>query len=120
MNRPHRVPAPGSVGAMIAAVGMGVAIWFGWDWYHMPRWSQMEIEQSIELNLALDLSRQPVGAVSLDQQNQMRERLRREIKAEIAKESELPRGFTMAGLLMATFGLAQMMFRSWLARKPNG
>tara|TARA_R110000787_G_scaffold25373_4_gene71335 strand:- start:8075 stop:8461 length:387 start_codon:yes stop_codon:yes gene_type:complete len=119
MKPSTRVPPAGSTGALIAAIGLGIAIWFGWDWYHLPRWSEQEIAQSVELNLALDLSRQPEVSVSQTEQERMREAIRQDVLDAISKEAELPRGFTMAGLLMTAFGIAQMLIRSWLAKKPS-
>jgi hypothetical protein len=48
----------------------------------------------------------------------MRAQIRREVEAQIAKESELPRGLTLAGLLMGVFGLVQAAVRIALAKRP--
>lgn len=114
------LPPAGAVGALIAAIGLGIALWFGWDWYQLPRWSEAEITQSVELNLAMDLARMPAESVPYDEQARMRTILRSEIEAAVDAESELLRGYTLAGLLMAGFGLIQMGIRNWLSRKPRG
>ena len=99
------------------AIGLGVAAWYGWAWYHVPRWTEKDIAGSVELNLALDLSRLPPQSVTPQAQERMRTQIRHEVEAQIAKETEEPRGYTYAGLLMAAFGLAQMALRTWLARR---
>ena len=118
MNRSPRLPPAGAVGALLAAIGFGVAAWYGWAWYHVPQWSEKEITGSVELNLALDLSRLPQGSVTPETQDRMRAQIRREVEAQIAKESELPRGLTLAGLLMGVFGLVQAAVRIALAKRP--
>lgn len=116
MNPPPRTPPPGAVGAIVAALGFGVACWYGWDWYQIPRWTEVQIEQSVELNLALDLKRIGAEPPSPEQAQAMRARIRAELHAEIAKENELPRDYTVAGLIIGLFGLVQMLTRIALAR----
>lgn len=115
MTPRERIPLSGAAGGLMIAFGLGVALWFGWDWYHLPKWSEEEIRASVELNLQLDLSRisREVGEAEL---SDMRASIREEVEAEIARESEEPRGFTIAGLVIAALGLLQMRIRSWLAR----
>ncbi|MGQ0528674.1 MAG: hypothetical protein ACT4PG_02420 [Panacagrimonas sp.] len=117
MNRSPGRPPAGAVGALIAAVGLGVAGWYGWDWYQLPRWSEADIRASVELNLALDLSRTPQAATTVDAQNLLRQGIRRELEAEIARERETPRAYTLAGMIMMALGVAQMLIRTWLARR---
>lgn len=119
MNPSRRTPPPGAVGALIAAIGLGVACWYGWDWYHLPRWTERDITASVELNLALDLSRLPPDSITPQMQDRMRIDLRREVEEQIAHESEQPRGFTIAGLVMGLFGLVQMFVRNWFARSAR-
>jgi hypothetical protein len=117
MNPARGTPPPGAVGALLAAIGLGIACWYGWAWYHVPKWSEKEIAASVELNLALDLSRLPPNSVPQETQERMRAQIRREVEAQIAKESEGPRSWTLAGLLIGVFGLVQMVLRTWLARR---
>ena len=117
MNRSPGSPPPGAVGALIAAIGFGVAAWYGWDWYQLPKWSEADIRASAELNLALDLSRNPQAAPTVEAQDLLRQRIRHELTTEIERERETPRGYTLAGLVMGFFGLAQMLIRTWLARR---
>ncbi|MGQ0619433.1 MAG: hypothetical protein ACT4QA_05880 [Panacagrimonas sp.] len=119
MNPPRRSPPPGAVGAIVAALGFGVACWYGWDWYQIPRWTEAQIEQSVELNFVLDLKRTGAEPPSPDAAQAMREHIRSDLRAEIAKERELPRDYTLAGLVIGLFGLAQMFVRMALARRRH-
>ena len=114
MNPTLRTPP---AGALLVAFGLGVMLWYGWDWYHLPRWSAGEIEQSVELNLALALRRTGAQMPDPVQAEAMRARIRRELLAEIAREQEQPRGYTMAGLVIALFGFAQIFIRRAAARR---
>lgn len=116
MSAPSRTPPAGAVGALLAAIGFGVAGWYGWAWYQLPRWSEYEITGSVELNLALDLSYRPADSITPQEKDRMRAQIRREVEAEIEKERETPRSYTYAGLIIGLFGLAQMAIRSRLAR----
>jgi hypothetical protein len=120
MKRAAGSPPPGAVGALIAAVGLGIAAWYGYEWYRVPRWTEAEIVGSVELNLALDLSRVPPDSVPPETQERMRAQIRREVEAQIARESETPRNWTYSGLLMALLGLLQMAMRTALARSARG
>lgn len=119
MRRTHGGPPPGAVGGLIAAIGLGIAAWYGYEWYRVPRWTEAEIVGSVELNLALDLSRQPPDSVPREAQERMRAQIRREVEAQIARESETPRSWTIAGLLMGLLGLVQMALRVALARSAR-
>jgi len=117
MNRSPRLPPAGSVGALLAAIGFGIAAWYGWAWYHVPRWTEQEIQGSVELNLALDLSRLPPDSMPPEAQQRLRAQLRQEVEAQIAAESEEPKSLTMAGLLMSVFGLVQMAIRRAIGQR---
>jgi hypothetical protein len=112
-------PPPGAVGGLIAAIGLGIAAWYGYEWYRVPRWTEQEIVGSVELNLAMDLSRHPPDSVPRETQDRMRAQIRREVEAQIEHESETPRTWTYAGLLMGVLGLVQMALRIALARSST-
>ena len=121
MNRAPRLPPAGAVGALLAAIGFGIASWYGWAWYHVPKWSEREIVGSVELNLALDLSRLPPDQQpSPVAQDRLRAQIRQEVEKQIAAESEEPKSWTMAGLMIGIFGLVQMALRHALARRSGG
>jgi len=116
MKRSPGGPPPGAVGGLIAAIGFGIAAWYGYEWYRVPSWSEQEIVGSVELNLAMDLGRLPPDSVPPDTQDRMRAQIRREVEAQIALEAQAPRQWTIAGLLMGVLGLVQMALRMALAR----
>lgn len=119
MKPAPRTPPPGAVGALLAALGFGIACWYGWAWYHLPPWLEQDTRRSVELNLALDLSRRSADSdpVTPQEQDRLRARIRQEVESEIAKEREEARGYTFAGLVIGVFGLLQMTVRNWLARR---
>lgn len=117
MNSTRSAPPPGAVGALLAAIGLGIAAWYGWAWYQVPKWTEQEIKDSVELNLVLDLSRVPPNSVPAENLTRMRAQIRREVEAQIEKDVEGPRSWTLAGLLMGAFGLVQMVIRTRLARR---
>ena len=119
MKRSTGGPPPGAVGGLIAAIGLGIAAWYGYEWSRVPRWTEAEIVGSVELNLALDLSRQPPGSVPPETQDRMRAQIRREVEAQIEREVETPRAWTFSGLLMGALGLAQLALRTALARSSS-
>lgn len=116
MKRAPGSPPPAAVGGLIAAIGFGIAAWYGYAWYRVPGWTEQEIAGSVELNLALDLSRQPPDSVPPETQDHLRAQIRREVEAQIAREVATPRQWTIAGLLMGALGLVQMALRTALAR----
>lgn len=102
----------GSAGLLVAIFGLGFAIWYGWEWYRLPTWSEAEIEQSVELNLALDLSRRSGPELSEAEVEQRREQVDAEVRANIAAERDRPRSYALTGLIVGLVGLAQM--GAWL------
>lgn len=110
---PHASRRP-PFGLGIAAVGFGLALWYGWDWAHLPRWTEADIEQSVELNLQLDLQRHALPAEAISEK---RAQVRSELKAEIDRERETAGGAAAAGLIVGLLGLAQMLLVR--ARQPR-
>jgi hypothetical protein len=44
---------PRAFAVLLAALGAGLVAWYGEQRWRLPAWSEAEIEQSVELNLAL-------------------------------------------------------------------
>ncbi|MGQ0587619.1 MAG: hypothetical protein ACT4PK_10530 [Gammaproteobacteria bacterium] len=90
---------------MLVALGVGVAAWYGEQRWRLPPWSEAEIEQSVELNLAAELERRgPHLQPSAERIQDLRRALRAEIEAEIRRDREkLERGLG-AGLLLTVVG----------------
>lgn len=96
---------------VLIAAGLGLLSWYGEQWYRLPVWTEAETEQSVELNLAIELARmgphlRPQG----EKLELLRGMIRDDVRSEIQRErSELER-WLGAGLLLLVFGLGQ-----WLA-----
>lgn len=107
-----------AIPALLFAVGLGAVFHYGHAWYRLPVYSPVEIEQSIEINLALDL-RGRTAAFSADPVlvGQLRERIHAELQAEIAGEQrEVQRGMA-TGLILLAIGLAQMFWMQRMAAR---
>jgi len=94
----------------LAAIGLAVAGWHGEQRLRLPQWSEAEIEQSVELNLQLELQRrgphlQPQG----ERLDALRGALRAEVEAEIRRERDALDRWIGAGLLLLVFGAAQWL-----------
>lgn len=116
MRHGRRTPPRGATGALLAAIGLGLAGWFGWDWHQLGRWSEDELRASVELNLALDLARDPDAATTVEAQDRLRRQIRLELRDQIEREVGTPRSYTLAGLMMAALGLAQIALGAWVRR----
>jgi hypothetical protein len=108
---------PRALAFLLAAVGIGLAAYYGERLRTLPAWTDAEIEQSVELNLQLELQRrgphlQPAG----ERLERLREALRAEVVAEIGRErAKLERGLGI-GLLMLVLGAGQWLAGLWLQR----
>lgn len=110
-----RLLPPGATGVLIAAIGFGMALWFGWDRYHLHHWTPEEIEQSVDLNLALELSQRQGPALADSEVRVLREDIREEIHVEIARDRERPGSYMLVGLLIGLIGVGQALV-SYLLR----
>jgi hypothetical protein len=102
-----RLAPPGATGALIAAIGFGAALWFGWERFHLRAWTPTEIEQSVDLNLALDLSKRQGPALSDGEVQLLREDIREEVRMNIARDRERPGSYMLIGLLVGLIGVGQ-------------
>jgi hypothetical protein len=106
---------PRALAFVLLAVGTGLLGWYGEAWYRLPAWSEAEVAQSVELNLALELKQrgpllQPEGA----RLEQLRQTLRAEIQARIRRERLDVERWLAAGLTLTVLGLGAWL-RSRLA-----
>lgn len=97
--------------------GVGLLSWFGEEWYRLPQWSEVEIEQSVELNLAIDLQRlgpnmQPQG----EKLARLRQIVRAEVKAEIRHEREQVERWLGLGGICIVFGISQWLLQRGMQR----
>jgi hypothetical protein len=99
---------PKALAFLMFAVGIGLLGYFGEQWYRLPKWSEAEIEQSVELNLAIDLNRmgphlRPTG----EKLERLRGIIRAEVEGEIRREREQLERWMGAGLLLLVLGAGQ-------------
>lgn len=102
---------PRTFALVLAAIGLGIVLWYGEQRARLPQWTEAEIEQSVELNLQLELQRrgphlQPQG----ERLDALRRTLRAEVEGEIRRERDGLDRWIGAGLLLVMFGAGQ-----WLA-----
>lgn len=110
---------PRAFGLVLAAIGLGVVLWYGEQRARLPQWSEAEIAQSVELNLQLDLQRRgPHLQPSEDRLAALRRTLRAEVEAEIRREREQLDRWIGAGLLLLVFGAGQW-FADVLRRRAS-
>jgi hypothetical protein len=103
---------------LLAAIGLGVAAWHGEQWWRLPAWSETEIAQSVELNLAMELRRRgPHLQPSPERVEALRVALRGEVEAEIRREREQLERWIGFGLVLVVLGLG-MGAREALGRPP--
>lgn len=93
---------------LMVAVGTGLLGYYGEQRYRLPEWSEAEIEQSVELNLAIELQRrgphlQPTG----ERLESLRRTLRAEVEGEIRKDRRELERWIGLGALLVVFGLGQ-------------
>lgn len=97
--------------------GVALLTWFGEQWYRLPVWTEGEIEQSVELNLAMDLQRlgpnlRPEG----EKLARLRQMVRAEVEAEIRKDREQVERWLGLGLICLVFGASQLILQRGLQR----
>jgi hypothetical protein len=109
--RPLIFRNPRLIPAMLFSAGLGVAGYYGMAWHQMPTLSDAEIEQSTELNLALDLAQ-----MSADQRPQgqaleaLKLRVRAEVESDVGRDRQTLQERFAAGLVAMVFGLGQLVF----------
>ena len=107
--RPRRNPL--LMPFFFAALGVGLAGWYGQAWHELPRYSDSDIDASVEANLAVDLAR--LGA-NLQPDKSGLERLRAQIHAEVLGDinkdkREAQQGFA-AGLICLVLSAGHLLF----------
>ncbi len=103
---------------LLAAIGVGIAAWHGEQRWRLPVWSEAEIAQSVELNLAVELrQRGPHLQPSPERVEALRAALRVEVEAEIRREREQLERWIGLGLVLVVLGLG-MWAREALGRPP--
>jgi hypothetical protein len=104
---------------LMAAIGVGLVAYYGEQRWRMPEWSEAEIAQSVELNLAVELQRrgphlQPAG----ERLETLRRTLRAEVEAAIRRDRQALDRWIGCGGLLIVFGLSQWLVDA-LKRRPS-
>jgi hypothetical protein len=101
---------PNLLAFLLVAIGFGLAAFYGEKLWRLPRWSEAEIEQSVELNLELEVQRRgPHLKPEGERLEQLRGALRAEVEAEIRRDRQEPERWIGLGLVLAVFGLGQWL-----------
>jgi hypothetical protein len=90
---------------LIAVAGLSLSAYYGYAWTQLPAYSEAEIEASVELNLAIDLSRR---GPHLQPDEAGLERLREQVRAEVIGDLDQARDTVQRrlgiGLLLLVVG----------------
>jgi len=113
MSKPRLAGLP----AALFLTGLGLSLYFGNQWRLLPTYTEADIAQSVELNLAMDLQRQGQTAPGdVARLAALRSTLDMELRAEIAHErQEILKGLA-AGAAALMISLMQMIWSYRLAR----
>lgn len=104
--------------AMMFAVGLGMAMYNGYAWRQLPDYNAEEIEQSVDLNLALDFQRRGTPPPADEAEvRKLRNGVRQELLATIERERTEVKGYAGTGLILAAVGLAQMILMRRMAAR---
>jgi len=112
MNAPLLRPRPRflALPIMLASVGLGLSVYYGEQWYRLSQLPEAELQQSIELNLMLDLQRESHKPLPGEAELQgRRETIRDELLAQLDAERSKVRGNLIAALA-AFIGGAVFLF----------
>ena len=110
---------PRAFAFLLLAAGLGLVAYYGEQRWRMPAWSEAEIEQSVELNLELELQRRgPHLRPEGERLEQLRRTLRAEVEAEIRRERAGPERWIGLGLLLMVVGAGHGLADALKRRAP--
>lgn len=102
---------------LLAAAGVGLLAHFGAQWWQLPAWSEAEIEQSVELNLALELQhRGPHLRPEGERLDELRRTLRAEVQGEIRRERRELERWMGVGAILCVLGIVTGFKQALAAR----
>jgi hypothetical protein len=103
---------------MLFAGGLGICLYYGQQWYELPKYSESDIDASTELNLKLDLQhRGPnLQPANKDELERLRAGVRYEITSSIkAEHDKLTQRFGI-GLIALVLGFGQLVMTRLMRR----
>lgn len=96
----------------ILAIGVALCGYYGQAWWALPDYSESDIEASVELNLAIDLSRRgPHLQPDAEQLERLRQQVRAEIEGGLRQQTEKVQLRFGIGLLCLVIGLSHVLTR---------
>ncbi|AXQ28440.1 hypothetical protein D0B54_06980 [Solimonas sp. K1W22B-7] len=102
---PNPKPRLQALPIIALTVGLGLSAYYGEKWYLLPQYGEQDLRASVELNLALDLERRgPALQPSPEDRERLRQQIRQEIEADIARERKEATQGLISALLMLLFG----------------
>ena len=102
---------------ILIAIGVGLLTHYGTQWSRLPAWSEAEIEQSVELNLALELQhRGPHLRPDGERLDELRRTLRAEVEAEIRRERQDLERWMGVGAILCMLGVVSWFKQALAAR----
>lgn len=113
MNKPTLSAFP----AALFLAGLGLTMHYGYVLWKLPVYDETAVDQSVELNLAMDLRRLPPGRLTVAELDRRRAALREEIRSEIRRERREAMQATVGGLGALALALGQFV---WLRRQARG
>ena len=116
MNKPTLSAFP----AALFLAGLGLTMNYGYALWKMPAYSETDVEQSVELNLAMDLRRlPPSSALAVSELDRRRATLREEIRTEIRRERREAMQALAGGLGALVLSVGQFVWLRHGASKPR-
>ena len=103
---------------MLLSVGLGLSLWYGQQWMSLPRYSEADIDGSVELNLQLDLQRRNESTQpDAGQLAHLRQMVRAEVLDGIRDERAPVETGLGIGLMALVAGAAQLGVSLWVRRR---
>jgi hypothetical protein len=104
---------------LLFVTGLALASYYGWAWMELPVYTEADIEESVQLNLAIELSqRGPHLQPSPEGLERLGTRIRQEIEGRIQQERETVQRRFGIGLLLLVVGLSRLLADALSGRRP--
>jgi hypothetical protein len=112
---------PRAFAFLLIAIGIGLLGYYGEQLWRLPTWSEAEIAQSVELNLALDLRhRGPHLQPTPEKLAELRATVRAEVEADIRRERETLERWLGLGAILCMLGTGHFVKQLLAERaRPN-
>lgn len=109
MNKPRLSAFP----AVLFATGLGLLLYFGYQYWRLPQYSAEDIENSVDINLGLERR----SAISTPAEAQSaRVAVRQEVLAAIEQDRRDALGGVALGLIAFVLACGQLIFSARLGR----